>query len=61
MILTFPLKSGVTLRAHLPGGAHRLTLGYGRPSSVSGVLRDASGEPLPDQDVTVTEYFGEGR
>ena len=37
--------------------AHR---GYGRPSKVSGILRDASGHPLADQDVTVTEYFGDG-
>ena len=34
---------------HLPGGAHRLTLGYGRPSSVSGVLRD------PEDDVCQNE------
>ncbi len=60
MVLTFPLKSGVQLQANLRGGAHRLTVGYGRPSRVSGVLRDAAGEPLADQDVTVTEHFGEG-
>jgi hypothetical protein len=60
MVLTFPLKSGVQLRAHLSGGSHRLTVGYGRPSKVSGILRDSSGQPLPDQDVTITEYFGDG-
>jgi hypothetical protein len=60
MVLTFPLKSGVRLDAHLHGGSNRLTVGYGKPSTVSGILRDASGQPLPDQDVTVSEYFGEG-
>ena len=60
MLLTFPLKSGVQLMGHLSGGSHRLTVGYGRPSKVSGTLRDASGQPLADQDVTVTEYFGDG-
>ena len=60
MVLTFPLKSGVRLQAHLRGGSHRLTVGYGRPSRVSGVLRDAFGRPLADQEVTVTEHFGEG-
>jgi hypothetical protein len=60
MVLTFPLKFGVQLQAHLSGGSHRLTVGYGRPSKVSGILRDASGQPLPDQDVTITEYFGDG-
>ena len=47
-------------QGHLSGGSHRLTVGYGRPSKVSGILRDASGQPLADQDVTVTEYFGDG-
>ena len=60
MILTFPLKSGVDLMGHLEGGSQRVTVGYGRPSEVSGSLRDASGQPLPNEDVTVTEYFGEG-
>jgi hypothetical protein len=60
MVLTFPLKAGVQLHAHLRGGSRRLTVGYGRSSRVAGVLRDASGNPLADQDVTVTEYFGEG-
>jgi hypothetical protein len=60
MLLTFPLKSGVQLQGHFSGGSHRLTVGYGRPSKVSGTLRDASGQPLADQDVTVTEDFGDG-
>jgi hypothetical protein len=60
MVLSFPLKSGVQLHAHLRGGSRKLTVGYGRSSRVSGVLRDASGHPLADQNVTVTEYFGEG-
>ena len=36
MLLTFPLKSGVQLKGYLSGGSHRLTVGYGRPSKVSG-------------------------
>ena len=60
MILTFPLKSGVRLNAHLAGGSSRPTVGYGQSSRVSGVLEDALGEPLPNQSVTVTEFFGEG-
>jgi len=60
MVLRFPLKSGVRLSGHLPGGASRVTVPYGRPSNVSGVLMDAAGRPLPDQVVTVTEHFGEG-
>jgi len=60
MVLRFPLKSGARLRGHLTGGASRVTVPYGRPSNVSGVLMDAAGRPLPDQVVTVTEHFGEG-
>ena len=60
MVLRFPLKSGARLRGHLTGGASRVTVPYGRPSTVSGVLMDAAGRPLPDQVVTVTEHFGEG-
>jgi hypothetical protein len=61
MVLTFPLKSGVELSAHLvPGGASRLTVGYGHRSKVAGRLRDAAGEPLAGQLVTVTEHFGAG-
>jgi hypothetical protein len=60
MILRFPLRSGVRLSGHLNGGASHLTVGYGRPAKVSGILTDAGGEPLADQRVTVTEYFGEG-
>jgi hypothetical protein len=61
MVLTFPLKSPARLSAHLaPGGAARLTIGYGESSKVAGRLRDASGRPLARQPVTVTEYFGAG-
>jgi hypothetical protein len=60
MVLTFPLKSIAQLQAHLRGGSRRLTVGYGRSSKVSGVLRDASGRPLANQGITVTEDFGEG-
>jgi hypothetical protein len=60
MILTFPLKSGVHLNGHLTGGSSHVTVGYGEPSKVSGILVDAAGEPLEDQQVTVTEHFGEG-
>jgi hypothetical protein len=60
MVLRFPLKSGARLRGHLTGGASRVTVPYGRPSTVSGVLMDAAGRPLPDQIVTITEHFGEG-
>ncbi|MGH2965441.1 MAG: hypothetical protein ACRDMH_08675 [Solirubrobacterales bacterium] len=61
MVLTFPLKSAARLSAHLaPGGASRLTIGYGESSKVAGRLRDASGRPLEGQPVTVTEYFGAG-
>ena len=60
MVLRFPLKSGVRLSGHLTGGTSHLTVGYGRPSTVSGELTDAAGKPLTNQNVTVTEYFGEG-
>ena len=60
MILAFPLKSGVRLSGHMNGGTSRLTVGYGRTAEVSGILTDASGEPLPNQEVTVTEHFGDG-
>jgi len=60
MILKFPLKSGVRLSGHLTAGASQLTVGYGQPSKVSGILMDAAGKPLADQQVTVTEFFGEG-
>ena len=61
MRLTFPLKSGVKLNAHLaPGGSRRMTVAYGQGAKVAGRLRDASGQPLAGQEVTVTEYFGAG-
>jgi 5-hydroxyisourate hydrolase-like protein (transthyretin family) len=60
MILRFPLKSGVSLSGHLKSGSSHTTVDYGRTSRASGVLTDAAGKPLPNQPVTVTEYFGEG-
>jgi hypothetical protein len=61
MRLTFPLKKGVDLNAAIePGGAERVTVPYGKRSRVSGVLREIAGGPIPDQDVVVREYFGEG-
>jgi hypothetical protein len=61
MGLTFPLKSGVQLTADLkPGGAKRQTVAYGRDSAVAGRLLSATGAPLPNRDVIVVEYFGQG-
>ncbi len=61
MVLAFPLKSGVRLSAHLvPGGASRMTIGYGHRSKVAGHLVDASGKPLAHQEVTVVEHFPDG-
>ena len=61
MRLTFPLKSGVKLNAHLaPSGSRRMTVAYGQGAKVAGRLRDASGQPLAGQEVIVTEYFGAG-
>ncbi len=61
MILAFPLKSAVKLSAHLaPGGASRITIGYGDRSKVSGRLVDASGKPLANQELTVIERFPDG-
>ena len=61
MVLAFPLKSRARLSAHLaPGGASRLTVGYGQSAKVAGRLRDAAGRPLAGQRVTVTERFGAG-
>ena len=61
MILTFPLKSQAKLSAHLlPGGGRGLTVGYGQGVKVAGLLRAASGRPLTNQEVIVTEHFGAG-
>ncbi len=61
MRLEFPLKAGVDLTAVLePGGSKRMTIRYGKRSRVAGILREASGKPIPDQEVVVTEFFGEG-
>jgi hypothetical protein len=59
--LDFPLKAGVDLSARLePGGSRRTTIPYGTRSQVAGVLRDASGAPLRNQEVVVVENFGDG-
>ncbi len=60
MVLTFPLKSGVELQAHLAGGASTASIGYGKPTKVAGRIVDASGHPLQDQAITVVEHFGDG-
>jgi hypothetical protein len=61
MVLTFPLKSRARLDAHLvPGGARLLTVGYGEGARIAGRLRDASGAPIANQEVTVVESFAAG-
>lgn len=61
MRLAFPLKSGVDLSAGLePGGSQRMTIRYGKPSQVAGILQSAAGDPLGNAEITVVEYFGEG-
>ncbi|TMK75619.1 MAG: hypothetical protein E6G48_01180, partial [Actinobacteria bacterium] len=53
MRLTFPLKSGVKLNAHLaPGGSRQMTVAYRQVAKVAGRLRDASERPLAGQEVT---------
>jgi hypothetical protein len=60
-VLEFPLKSGVHLQAHIqPGGSKRITLPFGRTAAAKGRLLDASGAPMPGQEVVVDEDFGEG-
>lgn len=61
MVLQFPLRSGVQLRALLePGGSKRKTLAYGRPGHVGGKLLTAADDPMARRDVTVVEHFGDG-
>ncbi|MGH2954396.1 MAG: hypothetical protein ACRDK9_10340 [Solirubrobacterales bacterium] len=61
MVLTFPLRLGAELQAHLePGGSHQQTIPYGKDSHVAGRLLAASGDPLADKQVTVVEHFGDG-
>jgi hypothetical protein len=61
MVVSFPLRAGSELSAHLePGGERRQTIRYGRASEVAGQLVDTEGDPLRNQPVTVEEYFGEG-
>ncbi len=61
MRLALPLKAGVELAAAVqPGGSKRVTLDYGKRSRVEGALRDATGKPIPGQEIVVEEFFGEG-
>jgi hypothetical protein len=61
MVLTFPLRAPVELRAHLaPSGSERQTIPYGRDSFVEGRLLTPRGEPIGGQPVTVEEFFGSG-
>ncbi len=61
MVLTFPLKSGVRLHAHLvPGGERRERIGYGQDSKISGRLTKRSGAPIGHEKVKVVEHFGRG-
>jgi hypothetical protein len=61
MRLNFPLRAAIDLTADLkPGGARRQTIPYGRDSLVAGRLVSPSGSALPNRDITVVEYFGEG-
>ena len=61
MVLSFPLRAGVDLRARIePGGQRRVRLPYGRESKAAGRLLTADGSPLRGKEVRVEEYFGEG-
>jgi hypothetical protein len=61
MVLSFPLKAGTRLSAHLvPGGERRETVAYGRDSKVSGRLLNASGKPIAREKVKVVEHFAAG-
>jgi len=61
MRLSFPLRSGVDLRASVGRGASpSQTLPYGASTEASGRLVSKSGEPLAGKQVTVVEHFGDG-
>ncbi len=61
MRLTFPLRAPVELRAHLNrGGSKAQVVRYGADAKAKGLLLDARGEPIADQEVTIVEYFGAG-
>jgi hypothetical protein len=61
MVLTFPLRGAADLTADIkPGSAKRRTVAYGRSSTVAGRLINSAGDALPNRDITVVEYFGEG-
>lgn len=61
MVAELPLKTVIELTGGI--GEKRtseVTVGYGRPSEVEGVLRTASGTPLADTALTAIESFGPG-
>jgi hypothetical protein len=61
MKLTFPLRGGVQLQAHIGhGGSKGQTVPYGTDSKVRGRLLDANGDPIANKEVLVDEDFGEG-
>lgn len=61
MKLTFPLRAPVDLRAHLNrGGSKSQVVHYGTDAKAKGLLLDAAGDPLPNQEVTIVENFGAG-
>jgi hypothetical protein len=61
MVLTFPLRAPVDLRAHLNrGGSTSQVVRYGTDAKAKGLLVDAAGDPLANQQVTIVENFGAG-
>jgi hypothetical protein len=61
MVLSFPLRSGVSLNARIePGGQSRVKLRYGRSVRAAGRLAARDGTPLADREITVEEHFGRG-
>lgn len=61
MILSFPLRSPVTLEAHLGGGAgEEQRVGYNSGSTAEGRLVGPNGAPLAHQSVTVVEEMENG-
>lgn len=61
MILTFPLRSPVTLEAHLGGGAgEEQHVGYDAGATAEGRLLGPNGKPLAGQQVTVVEEMRSG-
>lgn len=61
MAAELPLKTVTELVGGIGEGQGReVTLAYGRPSEVTGVLRTETGAPLADAQLTVVESFGPG-